>query len=332
MSSCSRRDLLSTAITLGVAGSAGCLGNSDEPVYSLNSYALGSNLGNALLWSPQTLAYSQQFQQSIADRLRREGSVRSPFQLAPRGMIDGETVTPPRFFDTAEGYERILISQVESVAREVWVLRFEEVDGTPPNGATVVSSSPGDLSPPDERAFEVAAGLTRVVREEGRYGTFDFPPSVESDDRDLLPDPPFDYVELTIDGERTYFEASADRETVELKMSTHELELVGETRAEYDSYLDETVVKTVFDRESASDEVGDILAELGREDPYQERPELSEPYVSVLERLELSGIEPPDPTEWIERTHGDVYFGYDDRWFFAELSIYYERTRTLAED
>jgi len=174
-------------------------------------------------------------------------------------------------------------------------------------------TSDNEDKPLDERGFEYIDGYN---------------PSESA----LVPTPPFTHLKYASSDGPVYFKAKAEQGIIELTEYTHTISSVAESTQEYEQYLRDDVLATNFSSGSLPDGVQKIVNELvGDSGLYHETPELSESYQTVLRRLGLADIEPPEKKPHSYESHGSVYFSYENKWYATALSISYKSCQKTPE-
>ena len=326
----SRRNLLRAVGAAGLA-IAGCLsGGADGTRYQLSARNVPRSLADAFRWQPR--GRFLEADRKLMDRLVAEESLTTAgLALHPPGPDE------QRYVERDGTYYGISIERTGTVERERWILWFDLLDGEPPADAEVYTSSLGTgeptdlgaaygLSELDVRIVEDAAG--QIPREFDFHDPEDDPPGSRghvflrraADETDLLPDPPFTHVAFeTNDGTR-YARVVTERATVELQQYEHEAERVADSADEYAEYVRGKYLRATFDRRQLPDEQREILdAITAGGGSYEEHPPLSDAMGTVLDRLGLTNVEPPQ--SGVEFSD-DAYFRYRESYFSAQLQVF----------
>lgn len=328
----SRRDVLSTVGIAATLAGAGCLsGSSTTPRYQLSARNVPGTMVDAFRWEPR--GQFPEADRELMNRLITEGSLTTfGFALYPLGPDE------QRYVERDGTFYGVSIERTGTVERERWILWFDLVEDDPPADAEVFTSSLGTGDPTDlEAAYNLSERDVRVVEDAAgqipREG-FDVhdpggdPPGRrghvflrrDAAETALLPDPAFTYVAFESNDETHYARVVTERATVELQQYQHRVVQVADSTDEYAAYVHDTYLETTFDRQQLSESQREILDTVtaggGR---YEERQPLSDAMQTVLDRLGLAGVETPQP-KGVEFSD-DVYFGYQEGYFTAQLEI-----------
>ncbi|WP_267641767.1 twin-arginine translocation signal domain-containing protein [Haloarchaeobius amylolyticus] len=331
----SRRDVLRFAGTAaGLAATAGCLSfGTGQSGYQLLAHDLEDSLARQYLIPDPTdvraetrVDYTSERKSGYVETLLDTGSVTALQWPLTEYEYWGDHARPRPAFLRHEGtFYHVRVAET-MVDRDRWVFGFERADE--PDGDAAVAMEPfGSLSDADRRVVEAALDAI-YAGSDGFLGTpdFDEQPVVQFHDgldpaaSDLVPEPPFDFVEYAED----YYRPFTDQRTVTVPERTFSLEAVGDSWAAIEEYVESTVPDARFSEVSLSSAARDVLDTAV--DPeevrgYLEDPPLSDGLSSVLGALGIEDhLRPYD--EYETRT---VYPGavaeYRGTWYEFELQV-----------
>jgi hypothetical protein len=327
---CSRRDALQRLGACGVvAATAGCLGRSpgrlDE--YALVATGLDvSAIGPPYLW-PDPTAIGATTRVDFTDETKSEyvadlfetGRVTvQQWPLVRRRQWGTTTRTRPTFLRRDGSFYQVQVAEDRRLERERWHFAVERTDETPPEGARVVTA-PYDLSPPDERVLEAALDAV-YAGNDGFLGdpefdevqTVQYHRGLDAEASDLVPAPPFDFVEV---GEQ-YFRPIADRRTVTVPEWTYTASEIADSREEFVEYASDAIVARELRADALSESARAVVDDAISEEPrrYEEGAPPSDGLTDVLAALGIAeALRPID--------------SYDERVSFADVvAAYRERT------
>ncbi|WP_128475722.1 hypothetical protein [Halorussus pelagicus] len=331
----SRRTVLAGFATAIGTSLAGCSGGGG-PTYRFRTFPVGDSLDavadNYLLDDPTdataqyAVDYPDEYKRSVVETLFESGSVTvEGLQFTDRAEFGTTTRVFPRFA-SHEGttYQIVPTGQSETTATR-WVFYLDLTEGEPESSATVVSEPPSSLSETDRRIVESAMERTYASRSnpldaddyEFPYRGVQFHERLDASASDLVPDPPFDYVER--DG--NYFAANAERGTLTVTNYSFEVRSVGTSREELTSYLDAEFVDARFDRENLSSETVGVLDAATAVDNgrlYTDEGSMSEGLTAVTDRLGMGEHMPDDPSS---ASFDQSLCRYDGQWYEARLTV-----------
>ena len=336
-----RRELLSrTGVAVGAIGLAGCNGPGLDSKFRVSSHRVSppaGSLGDAYLVSDLvdvdaefSIGYSERYKQSLADELFETGSVTTiNWPLAARREFGPTTRVDPTFVVHDRDYYRIRLEETESVDREWWEFYVEWVDADPGEDDVVITDPSAEFFPPDSEIVETALDRVYADRDPplrhddapfGSRGVL-FHHRLHPDKSELVPSPPFDYVERR----NNYFRPVAQRGTVSVTRSTFSLERVASSTGAFEEYAREALPDARFDDVALSSDAVDVLDEAtsssdGRS--YEEEPPLSDALETVLDHLGIARhVEPHDAYDELTTFH-DAIAEYEAAWYEFDLAIY----------
>ncbi len=322
---------LAGACAAGAAGLAGCLSRGDaDPRYVLSAEDVGESLADAVRWQPR--GRFTDADRTLMDRLVAEGSLATEgFSLYP------PAADRPQYVERDGTHYRVTVERTGEVDREEWILWFDLIEGEPPADAEVYTSSLGlgggtdlaaeyGLSERDVRVVEDAAGA--IPTEFGYRDLENEAPAHRGHvfvrrspgETDLVPDPPFTHVAFeTGDGTR-YARAVVERTTVSLRRFEYTAEAVADSTAAYETHVRERHLAASFDRAALPDGQRSILDGMTDGRRYEEREPLSDGMASVLDRLGIDDVEPPEPRR-VEFSD-EVFFAYGGAFYFGQVEVF----------
>ncbi|WP_128476125.1 hypothetical protein [Halorussus pelagicus] len=327
----SRRAFLTrSAATIGLVGLAGCIGG--DVTYTLSTNPVGESveeLADQYLVTDPTaerakfaIDYPDDYKRSVVETLLAEGSVDVvQLQLAYDREFGTTTRPRPYFLEDDGTYYSVVESGRTETTADRWVFYLDPADSTPSDADEVVTGPPSSLAETDtmvvRRALESVAsnadGQDRSDFPLGDRGVI-FHDHMDPEASDLVPSPPFDYVER--DGD--YFAAVAERGEVELTRYSYTAEQVATSMRELERFVERETVETVFEDSEVSSEVAEILrtaTDVGNGRLYQESGSMSDGLERVLERLGMLEHMPEEvPSDSSDRFAGAT-FRYDGTWY-----------------
>jgi len=325
---CSRRRVLQFLGASGVmATTAGCLSPG-----SLDDYALVTSTelepsstepyDPPYLWPDPTdieattrVDFTDVTKAQYVSELFETGSVTvQQWPLVMRDQWGNGSVPRPTFLQRDGGFYEVRISEERRLERERWHFAVERVDEEPPDDATV-ERRPFDLSTQDERVLEAA--LDAVYEGSENLGgpesderrTVEYHQGLDAQASELVPSPPFDFVQGTHD----HFRPITERRRVRVPVWTYTVDEVAETRAAFTEYAWNVVVEYDLSAgdlsQSARGVIDDALGGDARR--YEESAPPSDELSEVLEALGIArDLQPID--------------AYDDRVDFRGVVAEYE--------
>ncbi|WP_132060499.1 hypothetical protein [Halorussus amylolyticus] len=269
--------------------------------------------------------YPTAHKRSVIETLFESGSVTTDgLQFTGRAEFGTTTRVFPRFARRDGTIYQIVPTDRSETTATRWVFYLDLTDEEPDSSATVVSEPPSSLSETDRTIVEQAMERTAASRSspldaddsEFPYRGVQFHEGLDPSESDLIPNPPFDYVERN----DNRFAALAERGTVTVTEYSFEARAVGTSAEELVSYLDEEVVDARFDREQLSAEATDVLdtataTESGR--LYTEEGRLSDGLRTVADRLGMGEHMPSRSAASFDQS----LCRYGGEWYEARLTI-----------
>ncbi|APW97933.1 hypothetical protein CHINAEXTREME_09145 [Halobiforma lacisalsi AJ5] len=282
--------------------------------------------------SAYSVELSDEYKRTKIDELVDTGTVSTRgWELSSRSKW-GPTWRDQRTAFAYDGtYYRVRIESQAAVERERWVFYLDWDDQNPGEDATIISLSDNSLSKQDRMILEAAQGMIpyrdRRDFDPDRPNRFTvvFHEELDADSSNLVPDPPFDYLEH--DGE--YFRAVSERGSVEKTEQTFTVEPVAESYTEYRQYAEDTYPDVRFSNVDLSEGAAEVLDEATRvnltppdESVYKEKPPLSSELEEVLEHLTIAEyLEPHDAIDDSMHFYNAVA-EYGGQWYEFDLSVY----------
>lgn len=329
-----RRRFLSTLATAGAVGLAGC--PAGGPTYQFSTYDLGADLAAvaeqyytedlAEISANHAIDYPDEYKQSVVETLIREGSVEVTQLPLAYDREFGTTSRPrPRFTVVDGTYYLIVQENEQEILEALWVFYLDLIDDTPESSSTVVSGPPSSLSQTDrkivESAMESVAASRNSPLDADQHG---FPPRgvrfhehMNPDASDLVPDPPFDYLE---EGDH-YFAANAEQGEVTLDRYEFSARGVATTREELEAFFADEFVDARFEASELPASVVDVLdtaTDVDEANRYSDDGSMSDGLEAIVDRLGMLEYIPENDS--YTELSGTVFW-YDGRWYEGELTI-----------
>ncbi|MFC3956964.1 hypothetical protein [Halovivax cerinus] len=337
-----RRKYLSVAATTAGTVAAGCIdidiNETERDAFRLTSYgiddvALGPTYRPYLIDpldvdASYSVALSDTYTQNAIEELVDTGSLDTRGWALSYRTDWGPTERDARTcFEHDGAYYRVHVESSDHVERERWVFGFDWTDGDPPTDATVVTPSDTGLSPTDQRIVEAASaqippeGEREVTYEPPRISrSVVFHDELDPDDSDLVPQPPFDYLDR--DGE--YVRAVAHHVPVTRPERTFSAERVAKSRDGYREYAEETFPDAHFSDVDLSEEATEVLESAISTDEglaHEEEPPLSDGLGTVLAHLGIAdSLEPYDSYDRLV-VFRNALAEYRNRWYEFTLFV-----------
>lgn len=334
----SRRRFLATISGSAVLSLAGCVGGSTSGVggsteYTLDSTAVASTtdelLDSLLLTTPTAIHaqaavdYSDVYKRSVVDDVIADGTASSTDWPLTYDYPFGTTTRPsPTFLQRDGTYYSLTEAGRSERETEQWVFYLDLVDEEPGPEDRVVTDPPSTLSETDRTVFRRAV---RAVSGHGDVYDIDDRPleargpnyhhEMDPDASDLVPRPPFDYVERS----GQYLVPRAERGTVTVTDYRFKSEAVAESRAELRNHVEAEVVDAEFDRDSLDEATVSILDDVAGRTPYSEWTPVSDAFGTILDELGMAPHIPEDPDGYTA-LHGS-YFSFNGTWYRGSLSL-----------
>lgn len=328
----SRRSFLARTSTIaGTLGLAGCFGAGPLSKFRLTSFEL-PDITSEFVENPieskskYELDYSDAYKQAKVDELVETGTVSTRgWELSYRNTW-GDDWRHHRHVLLRDGtYYRIYVEDVTYVERERWQFTLGWYDQDPSESDTVVSRPVSSLSDRDQKIVAAAAdgipadGRRGPVKNERNEVTYHA--ELDADESDLVPNPPFDY----LDYEGEYFRAAAEQRPITHKEQTFSVEAVADSQSEYEQYAHDEFPDARFadvSLSSSAEDVMEVVTSVHEGYAYEEEPPLSEGLEEVLEHLTIADDLKPhdsyDDTTWFYGALAE----YDGQWYDFDLVIY----------
>ena len=321
---CSRRRALRL---LGVAGAtaatAGCLNAGDLDSYALIADELDlSSIERPYLWPDPTeidattrVDFATEAKEAWLSELFDAGSVTvRQWPLVGRDQWGTETRPRPTFLRRDGTFYEVRVAEERVLDRERWHFAVDRVDETPPDDAAV-ARPPFDLSDQDERVLDAALDAV-YAGNDGFLGdpefdelqTVEFHHGLDAEASELVPSPPFEFVEYSDE----YFRVVTERRTVEVPEWTCALTDIAASPGGFNEYARAAIVERDLDSVGLSEGARGVLDDALAEDPrrYEEGAPPSEKLDEALDALGIGGdLEPID--------------SYDDRVDFRNVVVEY---------
>ena len=323
---CSRRRALRLLGASGaVAATAGCLspGRLDDYALVASEIDLSSveSLARSVHLWPDPTAIRATTRVDFVDETKRRyvselfdtGSVTvQQWPLVWRVPWGTETAPRPTFLRRDGTFYRVELADERRLRRERWHFAVERVE-EPPEGATV-ARAPLDLPAQDERVMQAALDAV-YADNDGFLGdpefdelqTVEYHRELDAGASELVPDPPFDFLQHEHGDE--HFRPVADRRTVRVPEWTYTVEGIADSPEAFTEHARNAIVsRELIAGELSASARGVVDDAISEGDPrrYEEGAPPSEELSAVLEALGIAGDLQP-----IER--------YDDRVDFKHV-------------
>lgn len=334
----SRRRFLVGVAAGGALGLAGCLDDGTSGVggtteYTLDTTAVGSStedlLDSFLLSNPSAIQaqaaidYSDAYKQSVVDDVIEDGTREATnWQLTYNRSFGTTTRPEPTFLQRDGTYYSLTEVDRSDRETEQWVFYLDLVDEEPGPDDRVVTDPPSTLSESDRTVFRRA--VEAVSGHGGVYDVDDRPleargvgyhHEMDPTASELVPEPPFDYVERS----SQYLVPRAERGPVTVTDYRFRSEAVAESRADLRTHVESAVVDAVFDRDALAEAVVSILDGATGRTPYSEQTPISDAFETILGDLGMSPHIPEEPEEYTSLN--GTYFSFDGTWYRGSLSL-----------
>ncbi|MFC6952215.1 hypothetical protein [Halorubellus litoreus] len=332
----SRRALLRSAGALAGASAtagAGCVSIGAGDRYVLHADDVDGSLASHLLVADPTavrastrLDYDAATKRDWLDELFGTGRVTAvQWPLVEPDEWGDDVRLRPTFLQHEGAFHAVTVERTRQVDRDRWLFAVERTDEDPPSDATVRSEPFDSLSERDREILQAALDAV-YAGNDGFLGEPDvdglrpvqYHRDVSVEESDLVPDPPFEYVDYYDD----YYRVVAEQRTVSVPERTFAVERVASTRSELEVHVEETVPDARF--EDPSDAVREVLDAAVDEESgqrYEEEPPVSDALSTVLDDLGIADdLRPAD--EYDERVdfRGAVA-SYDGDWYVFNLYL-----------
>lgn len=328
---CSRRRALRLLGASGaIAATAGCLSPGRLDEYALIASEIDLSSVESLvrtvhLWPDPTairattrVDFTDETKRRYVSELFDTGSVTvQQWPLVWRVPWGTDTAPRPTFLRRDGAFYRVELADERYFRRERWHVAVERVEETPPDDATV-ERTPLDLPAQDERVM--AAALDAVYAgNDGFLGdpefdelrTVEYHRGLDADASELVPDPPFDFVQHEHSEE--HFRPIVDRRTVRVPEWTYTVGEVTDSPGAFTEHARDAIVSRELNAGDLSASVRGVVDDaISDEDPrrYEEGAPLSEALSAVLDALGIA-----DDLRPIDR--------YDDRVDFKHVVAEY---------
>lgn len=324
---CSRRRALQLLSASAVMTStAGCLSPGGLNEYALIADELDlSSVGRPYLWPDPTeiravtrVDFTPEMKAQYISELFDQGSVTvKQWPLVRRAQWGKTTKPDPTFLEQDDNFYQVQISDERQLERDRWHFAVDRIDETPPDDATV-ERRPFDLSTQDERVLEAALDAV-YAGNDGFLGdpefdelqTVEFHHGLDADASDLIPSPPFDFVEVS----EEHFQTVAEQRIVQVPEWTYTVSEITQSCGEFNEYARNEIVEHDLSSSSLSESARSVIDDAISDDPrrYEEEAPPSEGLSEVLEALGIAGdLDPID--------------SYEDRVDFRNIVAEYQDT------
>lgn len=300
---CSRRRALQLLGASGVtAATAGCLNPGSLDAYALIGDELGlSSIGRPYLWPDPTaidavtrVDFATETKTASLSELFETGSVTvRQWPLVGRDSWGAETRPRPTFLQRDGTFYEVRIAEERHLERERWHFALDRIDETPADNATV-ARPPFDLSEQDERVLDAALDAV-YAGHDGFLGdpefdelqTVEFHHELDAQASDLVPSPPFEFVEY----EDEYFRPVAEQRTVRVPEWTYTVHEIADRRVEFTEHAKGVIVERDLNSLGLSDPARGVIDDAIAEDPrrYEEGAPPSDGLADALDALGIAG-------------------------------------------
>ncbi|WP_128906419.1 hypothetical protein [Halorubrum amylolyticum] len=309
---CSRRRALQLlGASAATAATAGCLGPGSLDSYALIGDQLDlSSIERPYLWPDPTaidavtrVDFTAEAKTASLSELFDTGSVTvRQWPLVGRDSWGTETKPRPTFLERDGTFYEVRIAEERHLERKRWHVAVERTDESPPDDATV-ARPPFDLSTQDERVLDAALDAV-YAGNDGFLGdpefdelqAVEFHHGIDAEASDLVPSPPFEFVEY----EDQYFRPVAERRTVRVPEWTYTVNEIADTRVEFVEYAREAIVERDLNAAGLSEPAQGVVDDAIAEDPrrYEEGAPPSDGLADALNALGIAGdLQPIDDYE-----------------------------------
>jgi len=322
---CSRRHALRLIGASGViTATAGCLNPGSLDDYALIASELDlSSVGRPYLWPDPTaieattrVDFTTETKQQYTSDLFDTGSVTvQQWPLVGRDRWGNDTRPRPTFLQRDGIFYQVQISEERQLERDRWHFAVTRTDESPADDATV-ERPPFDRTSQDKRILEAALEAV-YAGNDGFLGdpqfedlqTVEYHQHLDAEASELVPSPPFDYVEQ---GEE-YFRPVTEQRTVTVPEWTYTLEEISNNRAAFEEYARTAILELDLSSLDLSEAARGVIDDAISEEPrrYEEGAPPSDGLTEVLDALGIAGdLQPID--------------SYDDRVDFRGVVAKYE--------
>jgi hypothetical protein len=325
---CSRRRVLQLLGASGVVtATAGCLNSGSLDEYALVASELDlSSIGPPYLWPDPTaieattrVDFTDETKTRYVSELFDTGSVTlQQWPLVRRVQWGEDTVPRPTFLQREGSFYEVTITDERSLERERWHFAVERTDETPPDDATV-EDRPFEFSQQDQRVIEAALDAV-YAGNDGFLGepefdelqTVEYHQGLDAEASDLVPEPPFDYVQV---GDE-YFRPVTEQRAVRVPEWTYTTDEIAGTREGLTEYASDAIVEYDLDSNDLSGSARGVIDDAISEETPRRYEEGASPSDGLSEVLEALGI--ADDLQPIET--------YDDQVRFQDIVAEYQAT------
>ena len=334
----SRRSALQLAgVVAGGSATAGCLDSVTHGDYRLVATDIDDSLASPYLFQVDPVElpaitrvdYTTETKRAYVNELFDTGSATVlEWPLPWRRSWGMETRPRPVFLEREDVFYDVQVTEERQLERDRWLFARGRVDDEPPDDASVATDPLSSVSTQDGKIIEAALDAV-YAGHDGFLGApeFDelqpvqFHQDLSPEDSDLVPTPPFEYIES---GGETFRVVTQER-TVTIPEWTYTVEQIGDSHEQLDEYATEAVPDTQLDDASLSDAAYDVLdATVNDEDErlsYEEDAPLSDGLNDVLEQLGIAAdLQPLDAYDDLTRFN-DVVASYEGTWYQFSLIV-----------
>jgi len=318
---CSRRRALQLlGVSTVVTATAGCLSPGSLDEYALITDELDlSSVGRPYLWPDPTeikavtrVVFTTEMKTQYISELFDQGSVTvKQWPLVGRSQWGRTTKPRPTFLQQNGTFYEAQVTNERQLERERWHFAVDRTDEIPPDEATI-ESPPFDLSTQDERVLEAALDAV-YAGHDGFLGdpefdelqTVEFHHGLDVDASDLIPSPPFEFVEHSDE----YFQPITEKRTVQVPEWTYTVNEIAQSRSEFNEYASDEIVEHDLNSSNLSESARNVIDDAISDDPrrYEEGAPPSDELVEVLEALDIAGdLEPIDSYDDRVKIAGNV--------------------------
>lgn len=330
----SRRSALRwVGVAAGLSATAGCLSFDSGSDYTLVARANDAPFLGAryLVSDPVSVGATTRVdfdtetkEQYVADLFENGQVTVVEWPLVRREDWGTETRPRPTFVLREGTYYEVQVTAERRLERERWLFAFERRDEVPPDDARVATDPFTSLSEKDRRVVDAALGAIYAGSDDflgepefEELQAVEFHQDLPAGESDLVPSPPFDYV----DYENDYFRPVTDQRVVSVPEWTYEIEPIAESKEEFVSYASDTIPTTRLSPEDVSESAREVLETAIEEDRHQEDAPLSDGLSAVLDELGIAGDLRP-LAEYDDRAaFREVVASYDDVWYVFDLLV-----------
>jgi hypothetical protein len=275
--------------------------------------------------------YPDEYKRTVYDELLASGSVTVlNYELAYEYEFGSEQRERPQFATDGDRYYRIHVDSVRTVERDWWefyldLQNAEQSDDTNPATIPITSLSDRDQQIL-QRAMEAAAADRDPAIDVGNRGPGSrgvmYHHYLDSEASDLVPSPPFEYLQHN----GHLFQARAEQNAIPVTERTFTAEQIGASRSEYEQHVGDTVLEVDFSTVSLSSEATDVLDKATDGRPvsgfYEEAPPMSDGLDTVLTQLNAADHVSEHSDYGKYTTFPNMYAIYDGSWYEFELAVY----------